>query len=248
MRRALVLLLGLVLVGCASRREVGLPTVDASRVRLRLEEPREEAGGAVALEDEIGGPWRVVPAGQDLFPDEVATDLDEVLVPAVPEAPPPRPAQARRPVANAPPPSQPALPVPRRRAAREARPEGQRLARSADQLAREHFLDYPTRVRAAKVTFYCPPDYAAEVRLSGAATEDLGGGSRRAQGGARLLLRELTLEAERITLKVRRDGVPDLQLLARGGVQFVSEVRGNVMRETGLRSLMITNDRIVPLR
>ena len=65
---------------------------------------------------------------------------------------------------------------------------------------------------------------------------------------ARLVLRELTLEAERISIRVQPEGLLDLTIMARGNVHLVSEIRGNVNRETGIRGLLITNDRIVPLR
>jgi hypothetical protein len=242
MRVALAVAFGLLCAACASQRTVGMPLVNASDVRVRVDEPAP-GPRAPHLEDEIGGPWQVVADGQDLFAGPSDVLVEDVLVREVPA---PRPAP--RPVVRAPVPTGPVLAVPRRRAARAARPEGQRQQRTPEQLAREHYLDYPTRLRARKVTFYCPAAYASEVRLTGEALDDLGAGSRRAQGGARLLLRELTLEAARITLKVRQDGVPDLQLVARGDVQIVSDVRGNVIRERGLRSLMITNDRMVPLR
>ena len=50
------------------------------------------------------------------------------------------------------------------------------------------------------------------------------------------------------TIRVHPPGNSDLQIMARGDVHLVSEVRGNVTRETGIRSLLITNDKIVPLR
>jgi len=36
--------------------------------------------------------------------------------------------------------------------------------------------------------------------------------------------------------------------MARGAVHLVADVKGNITNEEGLRSLLITNDRVVPLR
>jgi hypothetical protein len=145
-------------------------------------------------------------------------------------------------------PSGPKLAIPLRRAREEARPLGQRATKSRQRLARDHFSDYPTRVVAQRITLYAPPDMAVRARLTGTRVEDLPGGRRQALGGARLILDELTLEADRVTLRTRSDGLDDLQVMARGAVQFVAEVRGNILREQGLKSLLITNDQVVPLR
>ena len=71
-------------------------------------------------------------------------------------------------------------------------------------------------------------------------------GRRVAVGGARLLLRELTLEADRITLRVVEG--EDLHLTARGCVSFVSTQRDRVTREEGVEALVIRNDEVTPLR
>jgi hypothetical protein len=142
----------------------------------------------------------------------------------------------------------PDLAIPARRATPEPPARAAPPAKSLEQVARERFLDHPTRVRAQSVTFYCPPAYAAEVRLTGATVNDPAPGRRVAEGNARLLCRELTLEGERIVLMVRGDGSTDVQVMARGGVSFVTDQKGQVMHEDGIRSLILTNDQIVPLR
>ena len=58
----------------------------------------------------------------------------------------------------------------------------------------------------------------------------------------------LTLIAERITLRIRRDGDAELQVTARGNVELVSRVRNKATRETGLRSLILRQDQMMPLR
>ena len=58
----------------------------------------------------------------------------------------------------------------------------------------------------------------------------------------------LTLEGERITLRAREPGSDDVQITARGDVELVSRQGDQVLRETGLKSLIVTNDRLTPLR
>jgi hypothetical protein len=60
------------------------------------------------------------------------------------------------------------------------------------------------------------------------------------------VLRELTLTAERITLRLVEG--EDLQITARGGVSFVSRQRERVFREEGVQGLLIKNDQVTPLR
>ncbi|MDF1700149.1 MAG: hypothetical protein P1V36_03195 [Planctomycetota bacterium] len=246
MRRALPLALlvaALAAAGCQSAPEKSLPTVQTSALA-----PLPEDAGPWKPQreyEEIAGPWRVADGQfeQALATLPVSTRAEAVdpfeAAPAVaPATPQPVVRRSRG----------PKLAVPRRRAAREARPVGKKATKNAEQLAHEHFLDYPTRVKARKLTLHLPPAFAAEVRLTGASVSPLQHGRRQALGAARLVVRELTLEAERVTLRVRTDGRPDVQIMARGDVTFVADVRGNVLREEGLRSLLITNDQVVPIR
>jgi hypothetical protein len=225
---ALALLLG----GCATQREAALPVLEVGAIDLRLAD--EAASAEDVPDDEVAGHWQLVAA---------AAPPPAEARPSVP----PRSPRSRR-VAAAPPPRRPALAVPQPRAARPARPVGVERTRSAAQLAREHFLDYPTRIRASRISFHCPAALIDGVRLEGEQVDRSRPEHQRAVGRARLTLRELTLEADRITLRTRPSGDPDLQILARGDVRFVSDVRGNVHREEGLRSLIVTNDRTLPLR
>ena len=67
-------------------------------------------------------------------------------------------------------------------------------------------------------------------------------------GAARLTCRELTLEGARVVLRVRAPGEEDVQVTARGNASLVSDVRGRVVREEEARSLVLTNDRVLPIR
>ena len=217
------------LVGCASQREVGLAELTGDEVRVQVAATEKRPEG-------LASHWQVIEGS--FAPTEPASPVRRARPrPAAPVRAAPAPVKLRRP-----------LPAPRRRAARPARVEGRKTGKTAAQLAREHFLDFPTRIEATRITLYCPAQYAAEVRMRGETVDRSQPARQRAVGGARLVLRELTLEADRITLRVRDPAEQDLQITARGGVRFVSKVRDNVHREDGLRSLLITNDRTVPLR
>jgi hypothetical protein len=175
-----------------------------------------------------GGPWRVVAPGTE---DPADSGLPD---------PPPR---------VEPPPSMPmadSTPVPIRRGP-AAPPRGTRPSKSPEVAARERYLDHPTLLRASRITFRCPPAYIPECRLVGARVREEAPGRRLAEGGARLVCRELTLEAESLVLEARTDGRPDLQWTARGAISFVSDQRGQVFRHEGVRSLLVTNDRVVAL-
>jgi lipopolysaccharide export system protein LptA len=69
-----------------------------------------------------------------------------------------------------------------------------------------------------------------------------------AYGDARLLCRELTLEAEQITVVRRKAGETDVQLTAKGNVAYVTQQRGQVLQSQGLRLLLLSNEQISPLR
>ena len=224
------------LSACATQRRAGVPLVEAGAITLVTDhgpwQPR-------AAEEEIGGPWRVAHGGFERASEPVEAGALEIAPPPVAE-----PSVVHEPRA----PAGPNLAIPVRRAREEARPVGQKARKSRERLARDHFTDYPTRVVAQRITLHAPPDLAGQAHLTGARVEDLPGGRRQALGGARLVLGELTLEGDRVTLRTRTDGLDDLQVMARGAVQFVAEVRGNILREQGLKSLLITNDQVVPLR
>lgn len=247
MRLPLLLIAVLAAAGCRSKPEAELPRVHTATVQA----PARDAGPwqPHAAYEEIGGPWRVA-HGQF---DDPATRLpvasraqavDPFAAPA--SRPPARP--TARPIHRVVTPPARKLAVPRRRARTEARPVGKKATKSTDQLAREHFLDYPTRVQARKITLHLPPAFASQVRLTGDSLSPARGGRRQARGNARLVIRELTLEGDRVAVRIRDDGREDLQIMARGDVSFVADVRANVLREEGLRSLLITNDQVVPIR
>lgn len=237
--RSVLLTLALGLAACHSQSEVGLPTVHAGQMRLVAADPAPWKP-APAYE-EIRGPWRVAHGG---FEDETAIGGEgaDPFVGKVTTT-----AAVPTPVVSAPPPAGPTLPVPARRAQTELRPVGASTGKSTAELARDHFLDYPTHVRADRVTLYVPPALAGAVRLMGQQVDRSRPARQQAVGAARLVLRELTLEGDRVVLRVREDGLEDVQITARGGVEFVSNVRGNILRERGLKSLLITNDQVVPI-
>jgi hypothetical protein len=115
-------------------------------------------------------------------------------------------------------------------------------------IAREKFLDHPTEVRGESLSLVLPARLAQEVRLTGASLEEPTPGRRVASGGARLTCRELTLVGERITVRTREAGSEDVQITARGGTALVSRQGDQVLREEGAKTLIITNDRVTPLR
>ncbi len=103
-------------------------------------------------------------------------------------------------------------------------------------------------VVAARATVYVPAARAGEVSLTGAAVEADGAGRRTVTGNAVLRLGDLTVRAERLTLVVKKPGDADLQVSARGSVSYRSEKGDARVEETGLKSLLLTNDEYVPLR
>jgi hypothetical protein len=225
---------------CATRRETVVPVVDAAHVSLRLDPD---------------GPWEeLASASRPWTPTELEAAGERALAVAGAGAGASAPARlaVRGPVASVPPPA-PSLPpqerlaVPKARGLSEAAPRGAASARSLEEQARERFLDHPTELKAQQITLYAPPSILAEGRLTGADLSEPTAGRRVAVGAARLVLRELTLTAERITLRAR-EGTPDIQITARGDVQLVSRQREQVIREEGLKSLILTNDQITPLR
>lgn len=245
MRPAVALLLSLwsapalLTGGCAVRRSAVLPEVDATEVRLALDED---------------GPWQERPTA--LTASHPAVGLSAPPAEVTPE---PRPAAApaaalagrasRSAPARQPPPAPPpTLEVPQPRTAGPVTPAGGRPAKPLADRARERFLDYPTEVHAQRLTLILPAALASEAQLTGARVSDPEPGQRTGEGGARLVCRELTLVGERITLRVRAPGSDDIQITARGEVEFVSTRRGQVLREVGLRSLVLTNDQMLPLR
>lgn len=119
---------------------------------------------------------------------------------------------------------------------------------SLERIAKEKFLAADTQIRAEKVTLYVPASYAAEASLTGASVVDEGSGRRTAVGGARLVLRRLTIHAERLTLVAKSDPAADVQLSARGDVSLRSDQPASIVEESGLRSLLLRNDGYTPLR
>ena len=228
-RRGVLLLLLVAAVGspaCTRTREQALAPVERS---------------AVGFEVVADGPWREMP----IDPDDPFTGAAaaEVVTLATPPPPVRRPAAPKRP-------AQPSLALlPRRLPPPPRDKDGQPLGprKAPDELRRHRYLDNPTRLRAGRVAFYCPEALASEIHLTGGRVEAKGAKRRVATGGARLICRELTLEADKISLNLRGED-PDIQLTARGDVHFVTRQRSQVLREEGIRSLLITNEQIVPLR
>ncbi len=241
MRVALALVAGLVLCACSSWQAVDdLPVVDASQVNLEVDDgPWSETG-----DDGVGGVWRLA---NDRFEEPASIDLAD-LEPKT-EDPSPEPERAPPPAfaVRAPEPA-PKLAVPTHRDPGRVKPRGTKLTRSPEQVAREHYLTNPTTIEAERITFYVPPGYLPEVRLTGAEVKDLAANRRRATGNARLVCRELTLKADQITLRTLKPDARDIRITARGGAGIVSKVRDQVLRDEGLRSLLISNDRLTPLR
>lgn len=238
--RSVAPLLLLTCVGCAAQREAGLPVVYGSQVRL----DGSPAKKAAAAADEPLDPMTAYASWWQEVPDDFGTQ-SAPRPPSIKKrlAARRKAAPVRRIVEEA-----PALAVPQRKARAEARPEGKASGKNTAQLARDHYLDYPTHLQAQKITFACPRGYADRVRLTGDDTDRSNAGRVRVQGNAKLVIGELTLEAQRITWRIQPAGKLDIQILARGEVHFVSTVRGKVARETAIRSLVITNDQLIPLR
>jgi hypothetical protein len=217
-RSLLVLLVLLLAAGCAVTREPVVPVIDAARVRLVVDPD---------------GPWHESAfhdAGTTLPAPPASAPAAAPLLAALPSAP-----------LSAP------LPVPVARGRTPSAPKGAPPTKPLADVARERFLDHPTEIEADSVTLYAPPSLLAAARLTGASVTEPTPGRRQALGAARLELRELTLVAERITLRTQ-DSSPDLRIAAKGSVRFVSRQRDQVLREQDLKSLLITNDQLTPLR
>ena len=244
--------------GCQSRITEELTVVRARDVRLRADEsPQDENDGVVAVSDL----WSFVPADMDgdtpqgdseAQAGREALNHRAAMRRTSPSTSRDRPFTSRRtraPLSQSRPATRTsrlsALPAPKRRAKAPRRTPGKPASKSAARLAREHFLDYPTTISAKSITLYCPRAYVGEVRLHGEERPRVGE-KRVVIGEASLTCRELTLRARRIAWIVRDD--PDIQIAARGSVQFVSKVGEQVVRENGIRSLLITNDKLTPLR
>ena len=235
--------------GCATQVTTELPVIDADRFHVQPEAAPPTTLAEAQNDDlfEVSGIWR-----RSLEPFERP---EAVLVAAKPDVDkqPPKPAPQTaldrllfRSQPQAPP--RPQVVAPKSRRARPVRPEGQRATKSAAHLARDHYLDYPTRVVGQRITFYCPADVAREIRIKADDVRQTHPLRRLARGNARVTCRELTLEADRITIRIREEPDADLQISARGNATLVSTVRGQEQREEGVRSLLVTNDNLVPLR
>jgi hypothetical protein len=203
--------------------------------------------GNMEVEIDPHGPWTETPRGSgstmlatDAFRRPAAETRAQALSTplAASRTPPPAP----------PAPGAPPLPIPVARGTGEVAKKGAPPVKSIEAMARERFLDHPTEVRADALTLVLPARLLAEARLTGAEVTEPGPGRRVAAGGARLICRELTLVGERITVRTRSDGSEDVQITARGNVDFVSRRAEHVVREQGLRTLIVTNDALTPLR
>lgn len=222
----------MLLAGCSVERTAVLPVVDASRVSLSLDPE---------------GPWREVlveapvarPAREVVLPREAAAAREAPTLSSMarpPSAPGPASAGGPAPDGRAAPVRAP-LPVPAARARRSDAPVA----------PRERFLAQPTELHAAQVSLVLPAALASEVRLEAGTVGEPTPGRRVASGSATLRLRELTVQAERITVRTREAG-EDVQVNARGDVRLVSRQGDLVLREEGLKGLLIANDALTPLR
>lgn len=110
------------------------------------------------------------------------------------------------------------------------------------------FIANPTSIVAATVTIALPPQLAAEARLVATDVKEFKGGNRRGSGEARLTLRRLTLAADRIMVRVRTDEEEVVQIMARGQVDIDARLDAHQTEHKALRSLIITNERIIPLK
>lgn len=233
--------------GCSTAWEAADPrssVVEAREIKAILDQATTWQGVLPApanAEDLVEGRWHLV--------QEAPTDIAEAPTAPTTDAAPPVRAPVPPPVVERPPARPaPTLPVPRRRVTAPKPKRGTPIDKSPKELVRAHYLDNPTTVRAAKITFYCPEAYLAEVQLTAEDLVDTSADRRVATGTARLLCRELTLIAERITLRIRRDADAELQVTARGQVELVSRVRNKATRETGLKTLILRQDQMLPLR
>lgn len=246
--RTLLLIPALLLAGCASdweAAEAGSRAVANADLAPILEKSTVWKGALPPPADEskiVEGRWHFV--AENVFSEpqaQLPRTPEPVLVTPEPVAPPP--------VVEPPRSTRPALPIPKRRATPPPPKRGTPPKKSAADRAREHYLDNPTTVRAPKITFYCPAAFLREVRLTAADIKNTSADRRIARGGARLVCRELTLVADQITLRIRREADAELQVIARGGgVAFISRVRDQATHDEGLRSLILRQDRVIPLR
>jgi hypothetical protein len=151
----------------------------------------------------------------------VAAPAPRTAAPPLAAAPKPAPVPVRPPpVAEGP--TAPSLPVPQRRG-----PEA-----PANAPPNERYVAYPTVVRAERITFRCPKRLEAYVT--------------RAEG--RVTCRELTLESPKVVVNVEPEGVDLLGIAARGDACFVTVQNGQVLREEHAKAILVSNDRVTPLR
>lgn len=235
-----------------------------------LGSPRDPTPLRILTERELGpsrgdlapwSPWQVVAHGAPEADPAPADPAVADPAPAGPDsgdprgllAPDPAPAgpggsgrASAAPASSALRPSGPTLAVPARRGPPLPAP-GPRTPEQVAEETRRHFLRHPTLVVAERVTLHCPPGLFGTAALTGVQVRDLAPGRREARGRARLVLGELTIEADRISLRRHEDGQADVQVLARGGAAIVSAVGDHVLRHEGLKSLLVTNDRVVPI-
>lgn len=245
----------LLAVGCTSTPSDELPVVDMSEITLHPEgtTPRGDVDDVLV----VGGPWeRFEPVPPAVEIGDRGPYADGALPTAATQSAEDTRERtalerllARGRGAEAPHPRQPPLPAPMPRNGQFLREEGKPSLRAPEELARDHVLDWPTRIEAREVTLYCPASAARELDLRGDEMRDLGtNGPRVAYGNARLRCRELSIVAERITVRVLPPGEDALRIVARRDVRYALRVRERVFQEEGLKSLMVLNDQLVPLR
>ncbi|MGE0190428.1 MAG: hypothetical protein AB7T63_00145 [Planctomycetota bacterium] len=245
----------LLAIGCTSTPTDELPVVDVSQITLRPEgaTPRGDVDDVLV----VGGPWErfepVPPAveigdrgpyADGALPTAAAQSAEDTRELSALER-----LLARSRGAEPPRPHQPPLRAPVPRGGQFIREVGKPSLRTPEELARDHVLDWPTRIEAREVTFYCPASAARELELRGDEMRDLGThGPRVAYGNAHLRCRELSIVADRITVRVLPPGEDALRIVARRDVRYALRVRERVFQDEGLKSLMVLNDQLVPLR
>jgi hypothetical protein len=211
------------------------------------------AMGGCVTERTKPGPVRIPEGALSGAPPAASPGRRRVRPGIVPVERATRPADATAYAAAAAAPSQTSAPdaVVRSVPAAQAAPPAHRplaAGRTLEDVAREKFLEATTNIDAEKATVTVPAGYAAEARLSGTTLKEDDPKRRIAEGVAVLTRRRLTIRARRIVLVARDDGSQDVQIAARGNVVLESDQPASVVKESGLRSLLLTNDGYLPLR
>ena len=238
-----------------SPEDVALSLLD---LRADKAQPTSIKSLATSFFEEAFGPDHdndAVPEGVWRTMDE-PWDPDDALMPAAspearadgkstqsPAAGAPQSARAARRAPVVPEVTAPALPPPPRATSGPALSSLSELDKR-----RTHYLRNTTDVVGHTITLHVPAAYARRIRWLAGTPQTLPTGGQRAEGGAELRLTNLTLKGGRITVYIRPDPDGSIQITSRGDAGFASRVQNRLVRESGLRTLLITNDRVMPLR